>query len=35
VDGLVVSVNVTNTGPVAGKEVVQVYAHDRKAGLNF
>jgi beta-glucosidase len=32
-EGLVVSVQVTNTGPVAGKEVVQVYVHDRKADL--
>jgi len=33
VDGLSVTVAVTNTGPVAGKEVVQVYVHDRQAGL--
>lgn len=33
VDGLSVSVAVTNTGPVAGKETVQVYVHDRQAGL--
>jgi beta-glucosidase len=33
VDGVTVSVDVTNTGPVAGKEVVQVYIHDRQASL--
>ena len=33
VDGLTVSVDVTNTGPVAGKEIVQVYVHDRKSRL--
>ncbi len=34
VDGLTVSVDVTNTGAVFGKEVVQVYVHDRVAGLD-
>ncbi len=33
VDGLTVSVDVTNTGALAGKETVQVYVHDRKSGL--
>lgn len=33
VDGLTVSVNVTNTGQVAGKEVVQFYVHDRQSSL--
>jgi beta-glucosidase len=33
VDGITVSVDVTNTGKLAGKEVVQVYVHDRKSKL--
>jgi beta-glucosidase len=33
VDGLTVSVDVTNTGKVTGKEVVQVYVHDQKSSL--
>lgn len=33
VDGITVSVNVTNTGKIAGSEIVQVYIHDQKSGL--
>jgi beta-glucosidase len=33
VDGLTVIVDVTNTGHMAGKEIVQVYVHDRASGL--
>jgi beta-glucosidase len=33
VDGLTVSVDVSNTGRLAGKETVQVYVHDQKSGL--
>ncbi len=33
VDGLTVSVDVTNTGKLPGKEVVQVYVHDQKSKL--
>jgi beta-glucosidase len=33
VDGLTVSVDVTNTGKVTGKEIVQVYVHDQKSSL--
>ncbi len=33
VDGVTVSVDVTNTGSVAGKEIVQLYVHDRKSKL--
>ncbi len=34
VDGVTVSVDVTNSGKMAGKEVVQVYVHDKKSKLN-
>jgi beta-glucosidase len=33
VDGLTVTVDVTNTGKLAGKEIVQVYVHDQKSNL--
>ena len=33
VDGLTVLVDVTNTGPLAGKEIVQVYVRDHEASL--
>ena len=33
VDGLTVSVDVTNTGNRAGKEIVQVYVHDQQSTL--
>jgi beta-glucosidase len=33
VDGLTVTVDITNTGALAGKEIVQVYVHDRASGL--
>ena len=32
-DGVTVTVDVTNTGNLAGKEIVQVYVHDQKSGL--
>lgn len=32
-DGLKVSVDLTNTGKVAGKEIVQIYVHDKKSRL--
>ena len=34
VDGVVVAVDVTNTGKMTGKEIVQVYVHDRKSSLS-
>ncbi len=33
VEGVALSVDVTNTGDMAGQEVVQVYVHDREASL--
>jgi beta-glucosidase len=33
VEGLTVTVDVTNTGQFAGKEIVQVYVHDHVSGL--
>ena len=33
VDGVTVMVDVTNTGAVAGQEIVQLYVHDQKARL--
>jgi beta-glucosidase len=33
VDGVTVSVDVTNTGQMVGKEIVQLYVHDRAARL--
>lgn len=33
VDGVTVSVDVTNTGTYAGKEIVQIYVHEQKSAL--
>lgn len=33
IDGLTVSVDVTNSGSIAGKEIVQVYVHDQQSRL--
>jgi beta-glucosidase len=33
IEGVTISVDVTNTGNVAGKEVVQVYVHDQRSAL--
>jgi beta-glucosidase len=33
VDGITVTLDVTNTGSLAGKEIVQLYVHDQKSGL--
>jgi len=32
-DGVTISVDITNTGKVTGKEIVQVYVHDKKSTL--
>ena len=32
-DGLMVTVDVTNTGSMTGREIVQVYVHDQRSGL--
>ena len=32
-DGVTVTVDVTNTGKLTGKEIIQVYVHDQKSGL--
>jgi beta-glucosidase len=32
-DGLTVTVDITNTGNLAGKEIIQVYIHDQQSGL--
>jgi beta-glucosidase len=34
VDGVTVSIDVTNTGKMAGKEIVQVYVHDQASALS-
>ncbi len=33
IEGVTVSVDVTNTGQMAGQEIVQLYVHDHEAGL--
>ncbi len=32
-DGVTISVDITNTGKITGKEIVQVYIHDQKSAL--
>ena len=34
VDGLTVTLDITNTGAVAGKEIVQIYVHDQQSTLS-
>ncbi|MFN2305198.1 MAG: fibronectin type III-like domain-contianing protein, partial [Anaerolineales bacterium] len=34
IDGLMISVDITNSGQVAGQEIVQVYVHDQQASLS-